>query len=168
MGWISDRFDRRNTFMALTLGGSVAAALIVAFGTLSLPVLIVLTFVYGGLAGPLDGLSVAQTNEYVEPDQFVAASSGLLIVYAIGAIAGPNVASWIMGPVGAWGLWIYVAGALICLAIFTAYRKGKRAPLPVAEQGTFVPTVGEATVSIELDPRAVTDFAGSSVEKDEG
>jgi len=166
IGWISDRFDRRNTLMALTLLASVAAALIIAFGTMSLTVLIVLVFIYGALAGPLYGLSVAQTNDYVEKDQFVAASSGLLIVYSIGAIAGPNIASWVMDLVGAWGLWVYVAAAMILLATFTAYRKHKRAPLPVGEQTAFVPAVTETPVSVELDPRAAEAGAATVPKED--
>jgi MFS family permease len=168
IGWISDRFDRRNILIALALAASVSASLVIAFGTFSPTVLIVLVFIYGGLAGPIYGLSVAQTNDYVAKDQFVAASSGLLIVYAIGAIAGPNVASWIMGLSGAWGLWIYVSAALICLAGFTAYRKTQRAPLPVAEQSAFVPAAGEASVSIDLDPRAVPDTMAADVPKEDG
>jgi MFS family permease len=163
IGWISDRFDRRNTLMALTLAASVASALVIAFGTFSFTVLIVLMFVYGALAGPLYGLSVAQTNDYVEKDQFVAASSGLLIVYSIGAIAGPNVASWAMDLVGAWGLWIFVAASMILLAVFTAYRKAKRAPLPVAEQTAYVPAVTETKFSVELDPRSAAEGAQENV-----
>jgi len=55
------------------------------------------------MMGPIYCLSVAQTNDYIEKDQFVAVSGGLLIAYSMGAITGPNVASWLMrgiGPVG--------------------------------------------------------------------
>ena len=154
IGWISDRFDRRNVMLALALGASVAASLVIVLGPSSLTILICLAFVYGGMVIPIYGLSVAQTNDYVEEDQFVAASSGLLIVYAIGAIAGPNVASWIMSLVGPWGLWLYATAALIGLAVFIVYRKGRRRALPLDEQGNFVPAPGETSVSVELDPRA--------------
>jgi MFS family permease len=168
MGWMSDRFDRRNILLGLTLAASVAASLIIAFGATSLPILILLVFVYGCLAGPLYGLSVAQTNDYVERDQFVAASSGLLIVYAIGAIAGPNVASWIMSLVGPWGLWLYAAVSMIGLAAFTVYRKARRAPLPVDEQTAYVPAaVAEKTpVAVELDPRAAATPTGQETRHD--
>ncbi len=53
----------------------------------------VLSFLCGSMIDSIYGLSVAQTNDYVAKDQFVAVSSGLLIAYSLGAIAGPNIAS---------------------------------------------------------------------------
>jgi MFS family permease len=154
-GWISDRFDRRRTMMALTCGAVAGAVAIILFGAWSLPLLAVLSFLYGGMMGPLYGLAVAQTNDYVEKDQFVAVSSGLLIAYSLGAIAGPNVASWMMDGVGPVGLWLYVAVILLGLGGFTVYRMRRRKALPVQEQGNYVAAAGESPVPHELDPRTV-------------
>ncbi len=154
MGWLSDRFDRRTALMTLTVSAVIASGLIIAFGAHSFPALIVLIFIYGGVSGPIYGLSVAQTNDYVERDQFVAASSGLLIVYSIGAIAGPNIASWVMDLLGPWGLWLYVGVILLCLSGLVIYRKKRRAPLPVKDQGAYVPGAVESLATAEIDPRA--------------
>jgi MFS family permease len=156
-GWISDRYDRRTTMMGLTCGAMFFALLIVLFGGWSLPLLSVLCFAYGGMMGPIYGLSVAQTNDYVEKDQFVSVSSGLLIAYSLGAIAGPNIASWLMDGVGPVGLWLYVAVILLGLGGFTVYRMRKRTALPVKEQGQYVAAASETQLARELDPRAVGD-----------
>lgn len=154
VGWLSDRVDRRTMLLAMTGLATLAAVVVMVFGARSLAALACLGFVFGGLSSPIYGLSVAQTNDYVSKEQFVAVSSGLLIAYSIGAIAGPNLASWIMNGVGPGGLWLYAAAALFVLAGFTLYRMRRRAPLPVPEQGHYVPAAGETPVANALDPRA--------------
>jgi MFS family permease len=171
VGWISDRYDRGTTMMGLTCGAMAFALLIVVFGGWSLPLLAVLSFAYGGMIGPIYGLSVAQTNDYVKRDQFVAVSSGLLIAYSLGAIAGPNIASWLMDAAGPIGLWLYVAVILLALSGFTVYRMRRRTALPVKEQGNYVAAAGETQLAGELDPRAAgtarqTGAAASSHEND--
>ena len=154
VGWLSDRFDRRSTMLALTAAATLVSAFVVLLGDYSVALLPILAFVFGGMTGPIYGMAVAQSNDYVEKDQFVAVSSGLLIAYSLGAIAGPNIGSWAMDAAGPAGLWLYAAVVLLALGLFTVYRMRRRAPLPVPEQGNYVPPAGETPVARELDPRA--------------
>jgi len=156
VGWLSDRYDRRSTMLGLICCAMGFALLIVVFGAWSLPLLTILSFAFGDMMGPIYGLSVAQTNDYVEKDQFVAVSSGLLIAYSLGAIAGPNIASWLMNGVGPIGLWLYVAVILLGLGGYTVYRVRRHTALPVKEQGNYVAVAGETPLAGELDPRAPT------------
>ncbi|MBT6512937.1 MAG: MFS transporter, partial [Rhodospirillaceae bacterium] len=151
-----DRYDRRSTMLGLICCAMGFALLIVVFGAWSLPLLTILSFAFGDMMGPIYGLSVAQTNDYVEKDQFVAVSSGLLIAYSLGAIAGPNIASWLMNGVGPIGLWLYVAVILLGLGGYTVYRVRRHTALPVKEQGNYVAVAGETPLAGELDPRAPT------------
>jgi MFS family permease len=154
VGWISDRFDRRSTLLALTAAATIVSVAVVVLGSWSLALLPVLAFFFGGMTSPVYGLSVAQSNDYVEKEQFVGVSSGLLIAYSLGAIAGPNIASWAMDAVGPAGLWLYAAVILLALGGFTVYRMRRRAPLPVPEQGNYIPPAGETPAGRALDPRA--------------
>jgi len=154
VGWLSDRFDRRSTMLALTAAATLVSASVVLLGDYSFALLPVLAFFFGGMTGPIYGMAVAQTNDYVEKDQFVAVSSGLLIAYSLGAIAGPNIASWAMDATGPAGLWLYAAVVLLALGIFTVYRMRRRTALPVVDQGHYVAPVGETPVASGLDPRA--------------
>jgi MFS family permease len=156
VGWLSDRFDRRSTLLALTAAATLICIAVVVLGAWSLALLPVLAFIFGGMTSPVYGLSVAQSNDYVEKDQFVGVSSGLLIAYSLGAIAGPNIASWAMDAVGPAGLWLYAAVILLALGAFTVYRMRRRAPLPVPEQGNYVAAAGETPEGRALDPRAQT------------
>lgn len=164
VGWISDRFDRRSTMLAMTSAAILASAAFVILGGWSLLLLPILAFLFGGMTTPIYGLAVAQTNDYVEKDQFVAVSSGLLIAYSFGAIAGPNIASWAMDATGPAGLWLYSAVILLALGVFTVYRMRRRSALPVPDQGNYVPPAGETPAAHAMDPRAPTEseLAGES------
>jgi hypothetical protein len=102
---------------------------------------------------PLYGLSVAQTNDYVERDQFVPAAGGLL-AYGIGASLGPFVSSHVMEAMGAGGLFAFIMAALVLIAAFTAYRMTRRTAKPLSEQGEFIKVPQTTQGAAELDPRA--------------
>ena len=71
--------------------------------------LLVLACLYGGLAFPLYSLSVAHANDYIEAEDLVQASSGLLLSYGVGATLGPIAAAAVMGALGPSGLFVFSA-----------------------------------------------------------
>jgi MFS family permease len=91
----------------------------------------------------------------VERERMVAASSGLLLAWAIGATIGPVIASQAMGAFGPASLFLYLAAIGALLAAFARYRMSRRTALPPEEQAAFVPMpVTAADVKGQLDPRA--------------
>jgi len=92
----------------------------------------------------------------------VAASSGMLLSWAIGATAGPLIASQAMAAGGGWALYLYIAAVSGALAAFARYRMGRRTALAPEAQSRYAP-VGEATVTAgALDPRATSGQLESS------
>jgi hypothetical protein len=83
----------------------------------------------------------------------VAASGGLLLVWAIGATIGPFGASLVMGQIGPSGLFVYLAGVAFLLAGFTRYRMARRVAKPNDQQSTFVPVQTTSAIGGALDPR---------------
>lgn len=67
-------------------------------------------------------MSSAQVNDLADQDRLVQVSAGLLLAYGTGASIGPIVASQIMGRVGPNGLFYYVIGCTLFLAILTIIR----------------------------------------------
>ena len=61
------------------------------------------------MAFPLNSTSVAHANDNAKPDEYVVLSSGLLLMYELGAIAGPIVASVVMSMTGPGGLFTFSA-----------------------------------------------------------
>ncbi len=143
IGRLSDRFDRRRVLTVVTFLAAICAiATTVVVGPFaeSLPVwvLYALIGVFGGLNMPMYSLTMAHTNDYLEPSQMVAASGSLVLVGGIGAAFGPITLAGLMtalGPTGFfWGLGLIHAA----IGFFALYRMSRRASMPLDEQGTFV------------------------------
>jgi hypothetical protein len=84
----------------------------------------------------------------------VAANSGMLLAWAVGATAGPLIASSVMGLSGPSGLFVYIASMAVILALYTRWRMSRRAAKPAEEQSKFVPVPSTSAIAGALDPRA--------------
>ena len=153
LGWISDRLDRRFVIILLCAASAVASLALVLIGGRSSLALFGLALVYGGFTFPIYSVSVAHANDFLESDNFVAASSGLLLVYGAGAILGPLVAGLMMGWIGASGLYVSNASVMGIIVLFAFYRMGRRPAAPVDEQEAVILVPRTTHVAFELDPR---------------
>ncbi|WP_128292423.1 MFS transporter [Afifella aestuarii] len=136
-GRLSDRIDRR--FM---IGGAALLASIIGMGIAVFaphnPIVLSLAFaLYGGTSYALYSLAVAHANDFASDLSFVQVSSGLLLLYGIGTMAGPLVASGTMETFGPEGLFVTTAVAHFAMAVFSVYRTTRRAPPPQHERETF-------------------------------
>ena len=66
-------------------------------------VLIGLVALFGGISMPLYSLAIAHANDQLSKDQMLAAGSKLILLYGMGAIAGPTIAGGFMQQFGASG-----------------------------------------------------------------
>ena len=138
LGRLSDRIDRRYVMGAISLGGLVVAGVIWAFAdSLSTLSVILLCGLWGAMAFPLNAVAVAHANDYANPDEYVMLSSGLLLMYGIGAVVGPFMASAAMGLTGPGGLYIFTAIVHGLLLVYILNRTIKRRPSPVEEHVQF-------------------------------
>ncbi|MBB4265077.1 MFS transporter [Roseospira visakhapatnamensis] len=142
LGWISDRFDRRPVIAIVCLAMAVVSAAMVAVSLRaldpnslgSLSVLLALAVLFGALVATLYPLAIALANDWIEPQDVVPASGGLLLAYSLGAVAGPIVASAVMGWTGPSGLFMLTTGVGLTMAVFTLVRMRMRDSVPMAEQ----------------------------------
>jgi MFS family permease len=139
LGLWSDRVDRRWVigFAALT-ALLVGAAIWLVFEVMSPLLLMLLGAGWGAVAFPLYAVSVAHTNDHAKAGEYVMVSSGLLLMYGIGAIVGPFLASVAMHLVGSAGLFLYSALVHLLLIGYIATRFAKRKPAPEEEHRRFV------------------------------
>jgi len=155
IGWASDRFDRRSVLLAVLIVITTVCLIEFALARVPHPTrwLLIFTALFGGGAATIYPLAVAHAFDYVESDKMVPASAGMLLVWAIGATAGPIIASQLMTWSNDWALFLCLAATAGLLAIFVRYRMGRRSALPSEAQAKFAPR-GEATVVAgALDPR---------------
>ncbi|MEE8202210.1 MAG: MFS transporter [Alphaproteobacteria bacterium] len=157
IGVLSDRFDREKVILVVAAAAAVAAALIAVAGTPAFWLLLGLGFVTGGLASPLYPLSVAETNDWIEADELVAAGAGLVLAYSVGASVGPLAGALAMEGLGPGGLFAFAAAVLAALAAYALYRVIKGLAKPAAEQTEFWSASWVSPVAAGLDPRAPAD-----------
>jgi MFS family permease len=129
LGLWSDRVDRRWVIgFAALVAMSVSVMIWLLFENLSTTTLMTLGFAWGAVAFPMYAVSVAHSNDHAEPGEFVMISSGLLLMYGIGAIAGPFIAPLVMRWAGPAGLFFYAACVHLLLLGYIAFRMLRRAP----------------------------------------
>lgn len=150
IGHLSDRFDRRTVLTAVTFLAGLAALAIVVASTLSMTWLLLSAAAFGGLSLPMYALCIAHANDFLEPEQMVAASGALVLASGLGAIAGPLATSAIMSLAGAAGLFWLLAAIHFSVGIFAAYRMAVRRSKPLEEQGSYAPaSLRSSQVSVE-------------------
>jgi MFS family permease len=155
-GRLSDRTDRRYVIAGTAIGAALAGILLFAIKPTDPVSVLLLTGFYGALTYPLYGLAVAQANDYAEPNDFVAVSGGLLLLYGVGTMLGPLAASSAMTAGGPAALFTVTAMAHLSIATYAIYRTTRRAPVPEAVREAFrtVPGQNPTPQTAALHPRA--------------
>ena len=138
LGWLSDRIDRRYVLLGICLAGTaIAATLWLLAEQLSVPGILGLGFAWGVIAFPIYSISVAHANDWADPDTFVQISSGLLLMFGVGAVTGPFIASAIMTLTGASGMFVFTGLAHGMLAMYVVLRSLRRDQAAEEDQTEF-------------------------------
>ena len=155
IGYLSDRIDRRIILIGTTFIASGLCLLIVGSSYLSLIMFFIFVAFYSAVCLPMYSLAVAHVNDFLKPDEIVAASSSFAILVGIGAVMGPILVSSFMSLIGANGFFIYLLIGHAMLGLFGLYRMAKRAK-PVDLESQYTPLPRNITAAgMELNP--VTD-----------
>ncbi|MFW5969502.1 MAG: MFS transporter, partial [Halofilum sp. (in: g-proteobacteria)] len=146
IGRISDRFDRRLVILAASAAGAgaalVAGLLTVMYAERAATLLMFAAMVIGAASLALYPLFAAHTNDRLSPEQFVGAGSSLIMLYGVGAIAGPLLAGLAMEYLEAAGFFWFVSLTLAGMAGYTVWRLRRGAPLEVEDQSPWIQTPG--------------------------
>ena len=157
LGLVSDRVDRRRVIVFACIGAALAGLGLAMSGSFGQAALLVAAFGYGVFGFPLYALSIAHANDFAEPSKYVEVACGLLLVYAVGAVVGPIVASVCMRYTGQGGLFGFTAVIHIAMATFAIYRISQRERAPVEEHITFNDAIRVAQTISPIDPTGETD-----------
>lgn len=157
IGRLSDRFDRRFVILVICVGSALGeAALIFAHRTGEEMPLLAAGFFFGAFALTLYSVCVAHTNDHAGRENFVAVSGALLLAYAVGAVAGPALASLGTERWGIAFIFVFAAAIHVAFAAFTLARIRYVPPPPAEQRAGFVsvPLRPTEPAPPELDPRA--------------
>lgn len=155
IGLLSDHYDRRRVMVGVVFACALLILCALALSWFSQTAFIICMFFYGGTSFSLYALSVAHMNDRLDdPARVVEVSSGLLLVYGLGATIGPAAAGLFMDGIGPRGWLVYLCLTLLLLGLYALYNMYRWPPAPVEAQGDFVPMLRTSQVALELQPRA--------------
>lgn len=125
IGFLSDRMDRRRILGALMVGAMLAG---LALGALQFDLigLSVLGLFYGALSLPAYSLAAAHAYDRTHAADAVETAAGLLLLYGIGSVVGPALASLGMQHYGPGALFFFTAAAYAFLLLFVVWRMSVR------------------------------------------
>src|SRR6056297_79029 len=144
LGWVSDRMDRRLLILMAAAVCGVGAVIGMLFGT-TFWMLLLSAFIVGGMSNPLYSLLIAYTNDFLEHDDMAAAAGGMVFINGLGAVAGPLITGWFMGLVGPRGFFLFIAGLMLAMAAYAAYRMTQRAAPSVEDTESYAPIIASAS-----------------------
>ena len=187
IGSLSDKYDRRK----IIIGSSLAAIIFslsaifasgigyslpnlfiestVSFNYFSTAMdktrLFIFVILLAGVTLPLFSLNLALVNDYIPKEKFVAAGSGLNIIFGLGAMAGPIMCSILMHFLGPNGFFIHLLIFLFAIIVFGFYRLSQRA-IEDNPESTFTSLPTSITpLGIELDPDTGVDLSNTENNK---
>lgn len=164
IGWLSDRHDRRNVLVIVSVGATLALAALGLLDLLAGPQpaavwFMPLSFGTGAFIFSIYGLAVAQTHDRFPPTEALEATKGLLLLHGIGASIGPLLCGAIMHVLPIRGFPIALGLVTIGLAVFTGIRIRRDPPVPPQDRGSFVAVDQSSPGGIDLPHRPAADDA---------
>lgn len=134
IGYASDKMDRLHALIALGTGTlAVAATLATVDRHTPFLLLAILFAAFGGLAESLYAVGVAHANDRAEATDYVALSSTLLFVWALGAAIGPAAGSIAMELARPNAFFIYTVALTAPFTLFALWRLSRRKVERVSE-----------------------------------
>jgi len=172
IGYYSDKSDRRIVIITCTFISAIFCFLAIISSETSLEnmyltssvgmnKIMFLTFVtiYAGFALPMFTLNLAYVNDFIDKERFVASGAGLQIIFGIGAMFGPFLASVFMSKYGPNGFFIFLGILHTIVGLFGMYRITRR-DYEDNPDSTFTPLPRNITpLGIELDPTTAADLS---------
>jgi len=127
IGYVSDKVDRLYALIGLGAGTlAVAAVLVTASAATPFVLMAALFAVFGGLAESLYAVGVAHANDRAVSSDYVALSSTLLFVWALGAAIGPTTGSLAIELITPNAFFAYVSALTLAFTLFGIWRLLRR------------------------------------------
>jgi MFS family permease len=134
IGYFSDKIDRLHALIGLGAGiVAVAAALVTADRQMPFLLLAGLFAMFGGLAESLYAVGVAHANDRAVSADYVALSSTLLFVWALGAAIGPTTGTFAIQLIRPGAFFAYVIALTLPFTLFSLWRLRRRTADRVGE-----------------------------------
>lgn len=154
LGRLSDRLDRRYLIITASIAAALAGAALATVQVGAVAPIVIGIVAFSAMSLPIYAMAVAHANDHAGPDEFVAISGGLLLVWAAGAVCGPIFAAGAMSWSGPGALFLFTAATHVGLAAFSAWRISRRAAPSEEERSSFdeAVTMAQTVALVETVP----------------
>ena len=154
VGWLSDIFDRRKVIAALAIiGGSASIAVAGSGLDQDSPFLMVMlsAAIIGATIYPLYAIIVAYTNDWISDDQRVPIAAALILIGALGSMAGTFATSLLMETVHPIAFVATIGMLMVFLGTFAVFRSMVReAPNQETDYGYATAAVAPGTIPLDF------------------
>ena len=135
IGYFSDKIDRLYALIGLGAGIlAVAAALVSVQHGMPFLLIALLFGVFGGLGESLYAVGVAHANDRAASADYVALSSTLLFIWALGAAIGPTTGTLAIELVSPGAFFVYVMALTLAFTLFAVWRLMRRKSEVIVEE----------------------------------
>ena len=169
LGWLADRRARRTIIAVAALAAALGGSGLALMKDAELPVLLLLSFLFGGFGIPLYTLCLAHANDRLSAEEILPAARSLLLLNGIGAALGSFAAGAAMSWFGPEGPFMQAAALLAFLAIIAVQRRFDgpaeapvSSPLPVVPQITMTLDTRAGVAEDVVTPPHVPAKAGNT------
>ena len=126
VGWLADKFDRRWVLIWLSVSAIGSCMQTVFFTGQSSQAILLTAALFGLTTFPIYSIAAAHAHDFASTEERVELSAALMFHYALGAIAAPLVASWLIEAFGPPAMFVMIACGHGALVVFGLVRMRSR------------------------------------------
>ncbi len=153
LGKTSDRIDRRIVIVASAVIASIASIIMALLPSNTEILVLIAGACFGAGAFPIYSLAVAHANDHASPSEMVKISSGLLLVYGLGAAIGPLIPPILENVITNSALFAFTGSVYVLFALIVVWRMRRRAPISDEDRVSF----NDSIISAQTVSQVVTD-----------
>ena len=126
IGWLADKYDRRKVLIWLSVAAVMSCLATILVGGYSTTTIFLTALFFGLTTFPIFSVAAAHAHDFVQNDERVELSAALMFYFALGAIAAPLFASFLIDRYGPSALFVMIASGHILLILFGLSRMRAR------------------------------------------
>jgi len=144
VGWLADKFDRRWVLIGLSTAAIASCAITVMVSGFGIFSIMLTAGLFGLTSFPIYSVAAAHAHDFADASERVELSAALMFFFALGAIAAPLTASYMIDAYGPSALFVMIATAHGILIFFgltrmlSRSRPVKRTPYIYAPRTSFL------------------------------
>jgi len=126
VGWLADKYDRRWVLIWLSIASIASSALTALTGDLGTAGVLLTATLFGATTFPIYSVAAAHAHDFAESSERVELSAALMFFFALGAIAAPLLASFLIEVYGPSAMFVMIGTGHGALVIFGLIRMRMR------------------------------------------